>query len=69
MPEIVTELQQQQQGEGDAEAPAPVEKKEPTKSVVGIIYPPPEVRSILDHAHYILARALTCCIQYCPPDQ
>ena len=42
-----------------------VEKKEPTKSVVGISatwskeYP----------RHYILARALTCCIQYCPPDQ
>ena len=45
MPEIVTELQQQQQEEGDAETPA--EKKEQTKSVVGIIYPPPEVRSIL----------------------
>ena len=33
----------------------PVEQKEdgPIKSVIGIIYPPPEVRSILENALYI----------------
>ena len=43
MPEIVTEPAQEQNNEGEEEkkdsAPAP-------KAVVGIIYPPPEVRSI-----------------------
>ena len=51
MPEIVTEPQQQQVGEGEAVE----EKKEtPAKSVVGIIYPPPEVRSIQGHTHVLI---------------
>ena len=50
MPEIVTEPAQEQNNEGEEEkkdsAPAP-------KAVVGIIYPPPEVRSIrLRNSHY-----------------
>ena len=51
MPELVAEKPQEEVAEA-AEKPEKAEKPEApaSKTVVGIIYPPPEVRSILQSA-------------------